>query len=166
MTSPLRTLIDLAGSDLPDEKLRRAVNEALNQRLIKPHEIITIGHRGARRLRAILATAAPTRNEFEDAVLALLDGLPRPDVNQLEGRFFPDFRWPAERLIVEADGEQFHGHILARSDDASGQARLEGDGWRFERITWEQLTREPAATRARVKRALEERRVSSWSTSG
>ena len=155
VTTPLRTLIDLAGSNLPDAKLRRAVNEALNRGLIKPHEIITIGHRGAKRLRAMLADAVPTRNEFEDAVDALLKGLAKPDVNQREGRYFPDFRWPEQRLILEADGEKYHGHILARADDKARQEVLEADGWQVERTTWKQLTREPAMLRARIERALD-----------
>ncbi len=165
VTTPLRTLIDLAGSTLPDTPLRRAVNEALNRGLIKPHEIILSGHRGARRLRALLADAAPTRNEFEDAVHALLNGLPKADVNQREGRYFPDFRWPEQRLILEADGERFHGHILARADDKARQAVLEADGWRVERTTWKQLVREPAKLRSRMEEALAAR-ASILSTSG
>jgi len=156
VTPPLRTLIDLS-TIVDDRALRRAVNEALNQRLIKPHEIIVTHRRGAKRLRAMLATAAPTRNEFEDAVLAVLDGLPRPEVNERDGRYVPDFTWPAHQLILEADGKQFHGHILARADDKTRQALFEREGWQVERLTWEQLTREPARTRARIARALEER---------
>jgi very-short-patch-repair endonuclease len=154
VTPVIRVLMDLAGTRLPDKQLRRAVSEALVHKLIKPHEIITARHRGAKRLRAILADAAPTRNEFEDAVHALLKGLPKPDVNQRQGAYVPDFRWPRQRLILEADGEQFHGHILARAADRARQEELEADGWRFERVTWTQLTREPLKTRARIERAL------------
>ncbi len=155
VTPPLRTVIDLAATPtVPDTQLRRAVNEALNQRMIKPHEIITSHHRGAKRLRAMLETAVPTRNEFEDAVNALLEGLPRPDVNASEGRYVPDFRWTEQKLILEADSKQFHGHILAREYDRTRQAELQAQGWRVQRVTWKQLTREPTRTRARVEEAL------------
>ncbi len=77
VTTPLQTLIDLS-SMLPYAKLRRAVNEALNQKLVKPHELVTANHRGARKLRAVVASGAPTRNEFEDLVHALLGDLPTP----------------------------------------------------------------------------------------
>ena len=46
VTTPLQTLIDLS-SMLPYKQLRRAVNEALNQRLVRPHELVTTNHRGA-----------------------------------------------------------------------------------------------------------------------
>jgi hypothetical protein len=159
VTPPARTLIDLS-SMLPLKVLRRAVNEALNQRLVKPHELVTSGHRGAKKLRRILATAAPTRNDYEDIVLAVLEGLPKPDVNQpltLAGRtYYPDFRWPAHRLILEADSAQFHGHLLARRDDKDRQAFLEAHGERVIRVTWRQATTEPQRTRARVEQALSE----------
>ena len=78
VTPPLRTLTDLAATPLPDKQLRRAVNEALNQRLIKPHEIITSHHRGAKRLRALLETAVPdpqrVRGRRERAARGPADG--------------------------------------------------------------------------------------------
>ena len=90
VTPPLRTLIDLS-SMLPYATLRRAVNEALNQRLVKPHELVTANHRGAKQLREVVASGAPTRNEFEDLVHALLGDLPKPQVNQPLLGYVPDF---------------------------------------------------------------------------
>src|SRR6185312_8668263 len=58
ITPPIRTLIDLA-SILPYKALRRAVNEALNQGVVEPSDLLATSHRGARKLRKILATAAP-----------------------------------------------------------------------------------------------------------
>ena len=155
ITTPAQTLIDLS-SMLPFKPLRRAVNEALNQRLIKPSDLITTHHRGAARLRQILATAAPTRSELEDVVLALLDGLATPNVNQrVNGHnYIPDFRWPDHRLILEADSRQFHDHMLARADDATRQAYLEATGERFIRVTWIEATTQPLKTRARIEAAL------------
>jgi hypothetical protein len=156
--APARTLVDLAWV-LPFERLRRAVNEALNQR-ITPGELVTAGHRGAKNLRRVLATAAPTRNDFEDIVPAVLDGLPRPLVNvpiTVAGRrYVPDFRWPEQRLILEADGAATHGHLLARAADAERQALLEAHGERFVRVSWTQATQQPHATRARIERALKQ----------
>jgi very-short-patch-repair endonuclease len=154
VTPVLRVLIDLAGSRLSDLYLRRAVNEALAQRLIKPHEIITTHHRGAKRLRRLLAEAAPTRNEYEDAVNALLKGLPRAEINQRLGGYVPDFCWPEHKVILEADSKQFHEHILARARDRAKDAALEADGWLVIRITWHQLVTEPLAVRKRVEAAV------------
>ncbi|HET6551838.1 MAG TPA: type IV toxin-antitoxin system AbiEi family antitoxin domain-containing protein [Solirubrobacter sp.] len=158
VTPPARTLVDLS-SMLPFTTLRRAVNEALNQRMITPAQLATANHRGARNLRRVLATAAPTRNDFEDIVLALLEGLPQPEVNQpltIDGRtYYPDYRWADHRLILEADSNQFHGHLLARADDAARQAVLEAHGERVLRVTWHQATQHPQRTAARVRAALE-----------
>ena len=154
MTPVLRVLIDLAGSRLSDRYLRRAVNEAFAQRLIKPHEIFTTHHRGAKRLRRLLAEAAPTVNEYEDAVNALLADLPRADVNQRQGAYVPDFRWTEQKLILEADSEQFHGHILARARDEAKDAALAADGWCVLRINWRQLVTQPLKVRALVGAAL------------
>jgi hypothetical protein len=132
ITPILRTIIDLSGSSLPDKRLRRAVNEALNQRVIRLGQLVTSDHRGAGRLRRILASAAPTTNEFEDVVLEVLSqgGLPRPDVGRWYLGFKPDFRWPEQRVIVEADGKKTHDQALARADDAARQAVFEAAGRR------------------------------------
>jgi very-short-patch-repair endonuclease len=155
VTPPARTLIDLS-STLPFAGTRRAVNEALNQRQIKPAELVTSKHRGAKKLRAILATAAPTRNEYEDIVLAVLlqAGLPIPDVNQRHLRYFPDFRWPAQRVLLEADSTQFHDQMLARADDFRRQRVLEEHGDTVLRTTWTEITTRPGKMIARVRAAL------------
>jgi putative AbiEi antitoxin of type IV toxin-antitoxin system/uncharacterized protein DUF559 len=152
-----RTIMDLSGSRLPDEKLRRAVNEALNQRAIRLGELVTSHHRGARRLREILASAAPTTNEFEDVLLAVVQqgGLPRPDVGRWHLGFKPDFRWREQRVIVETDGRRTHDQALARADDAARQAVLEAHGETVPRVTWQQVTLEPQATLRRIERALQ-----------
>jgi hypothetical protein len=127
VTTPARTIIDLSATE-PYDRLRRIVNEALNQRRITPRDLVTSGHRGAKKLRAILKTAAPTRSEFEDIVLASLEALPRPEVNRSNGRYVPDFRWPEYGVILEADSVRFHDHLLARADDAARQHVLEARG--------------------------------------
>ena len=82
VTTPIQTLIHLSAI-LPFKTLRRAVNEALNRRLITPEQLVTTHHRGAKKLRSILATAAPTRSENENLALHLLHeaGIAKPLVN-------------------------------------------------------------------------------------
>jgi hypothetical protein len=157
VTPVRRTLIDLSASRLPYKRLRRAVNEALNQRVIKLGELVTSDHRGANRLREILASAAPTMNEFEDVVLAIVTegGLPMPDVGQWHLGFKPDFRWARQRVIVEADGRQTHDQALARADDARRQAVFEAQGETVLRLSWRQATTQPKETLRRIRRALQ-----------
>jgi very-short-patch-repair endonuclease len=89
--------------------------------------------------------------------LLLGAGFERPDVNRsiwVGGRrLVPDFRWPEQRLIVEADGAPWHDNPTAREDDAERQALLEAHGERVLRVTWKQATLHPAATLERIRNA-------------
>ena len=164
VTSPERTLVDLAGV-LGPTRLRRAVREAQALRLATIPEILAAQQRagrrrGARKLRGIVATGpAPTRTVLEDVVLDLLvgGGLEHPEVNvplRIDGRrVVPDFRWPAQRLVVEADGAAWHDHKLAREDDAGRQALLEAHGERVVRVTWAQAVARSAETLTRLRAA-------------
>jgi hypothetical protein len=164
VTSPARTLVDLA-SLFPYLPLRRAVRQAQSLRLVHVRHLAeAIGRLGPRRgmsnLAQIVATGpAPTRSELEDVVLDLLlaGGLAHPDVNvplALGGRrVVPDFRWPRQRLVVEADSAAWHDHRLAREDDAERQALLEAHGERVLRVTWHQAIARRAQTLARIRAA-------------
>ena len=164
LTSPERTVVDLA-TVLSDQPLRRLVREAQSKRLVSVASLLRtldrLGRpRGSAALRRIVATGtAPTRSELEDVVLDLLlnGGFEHPDVNKpldVGGRrVVPDFRWPKERLIVEADGAAWHDHKLAREDDAERQALLEAAGERVMRVTWDQAVRRGAETLKRIEAA-------------
>jgi hypothetical protein len=162
VTTPARTLVDLAAA-FEYGALRRAVRQA--QRLTTVRQILeTLDRLGPRRgcskLTKILATGpAPTRSELEDTVLELLlnAGFAHPDVNvplTLGGRrIIPDFRWPAQRLVIEADGAEWHDNRLAREDDAERQAILEAHGERVLRVTWSQAITRRAETLERIRAA-------------
>ncbi len=164
VTSPSRTLIDLAGA-LSFDALRQATRRAQGKRLVALPELLALmerlgRRRGSGRLRAVIASGpAATRTVLEDVVLDLLlgAGFDHPDVNvplTVGGRrVIPDFRWPKERLIVEADGRSWHDQPVARADDAARQRLLEAHGERFVRVTWQQAVRHPEATIARVDAA-------------
>jgi very-short-patch-repair endonuclease len=164
VTVPARTLVDLAAVLAP-RALRRATGQAMSLRLVHPARLAaalqrTRTRRGRGALARILAAGpAPTRSELEDVVLELLrrGGLERPQVNVpifLGGRrILPDFRWPAQRLILEADGAAWHAHRVAREDDAARQALLERHGERVLRVTWQQAVARPEETLARLRAA-------------
>jgi very-short-patch-repair endonuclease len=116
--------------------------------------------RGTAKLARIIATGpAPTRSELEDAVLDLIlhGGLQHPHVNvplSINGRrVIPDFRWPEQRLVIEADGATWHDDRIAREDDAERQALLEAHGEQVVRVTWEQAIRRRKQTLARIRAA-------------
>ena len=169
-TTAERTLLDLAGV-LPEHRLRRAVRQAQFLKLTTVGSLAAAlngpgPRRGRAKLAKIIATgAAPTQSELEDAVLDLLlrDGFVHPLVNAplyLAGRrIVPDFRWPEQRLVIEADGPH-HDDPLARADDLERQRLLEASGDRVLRVTWEQAIARQRETLARFSAAGAPRRVS------
>ena len=160
VTPPVRTVIDLSAR-MPYVGVRRAMAEGLSRGQFRASDFVTGRHRGAAKLRRILATAAPTRNEYEDVVNEIIRqaGLPAPEVNLRRGRYIPDFRWPAQKVILEADSRRYHGHLLARADDRTRQAFLEAQGELVLRTTWHEIVSRPSAVVARVREALERRVV-------
>ena len=149
-TMPLQTLHDCA-LQTDDRMLRRLVRRAQALRRVSVRQLAT-----SNRLAAIAATGpAPTRSELEDIVLdALIAGsFEHPDVNQplfAGGRtWYPDFRWPAQRLILEADSEAWHDPVL----DAERQAVLEAHGERVLRVRWQEAVGDRSGMLARLSAA-------------
>jgi hypothetical protein len=162
ITSPARTLLDLAAR-LDHRSLRSATRRAQSLHRVNVRQLVAIlachGRRpGSAKLACIVATGpAPTRSELEDAVLDLIlrGGFAHPQVNEAlrrsGRRVVPDFRWPEQRLVVEADGAAWHDNQLAREDDAERQALLEAHGERVLRVTWDQAIARPGQTLARIR---------------
>jgi very-short-patch-repair endonuclease len=157
-TSPYRTLFDLSAV-LSLRQLERAMNEAEVRRVLDRVSLPQLlnrhpGRRGAANLRVLLAARTPegiTRNDFEEAFVAVLDanGLPRPRLNAdlaVRGRFYEvDCLWPAQRLIVELDGRAAHGTRRAFESDRERDRILAAEGWRTARVIWRQLRDEADA---------------------
>lgn len=162
ITTPARTLLDLAGIVAPRE-LERALAEALARGLTRELAIRKVVEchpvaPGVGVLRALLDAGDParTRSEAEERFLALIrqTGLPRPRVNSRVEGLEVDFFWPAEGLVVEIDGHAFHGSLAAVERDRRRDARLIAAGYRVLRFTWQQITEEPFDTIAALAQAL------------
>jgi hypothetical protein len=166
VTSVFRTIFDLAAV-VSLRELERALHEAevreLRDRVSLPMLLERYpGRRGARNLRAVLRSEVPagwTRNDFEEAFLALIDmyGLPRPRMNAdlaLRGRFFEiDALWERERVAVELDSRSVHGTKKRFESDRQRDRILVAEGWRTMRVTWRQLQEEPQEVVADLKLA-------------
>jgi very-short-patch-repair endonuclease len=167
VTSVFRTIFDLAAV-VGMRELERAWHEAevqgLRDRISLPMLLERYpGRRGARNLRAILGSDEPvgiTRNDFEEAFLALIDayGLPRPRMNAdmaVRGRFFEiDALWERERFAVELDSRSVHGTTKRFETDRQRDRILVAEGWKTMRITWQQLQEEPEEIAADLRLAL------------
>ena len=158
VTAPERTLLDLAATGSPGD-LRAALREARIRRLVMPEALLAraAGRPGARHLRAALGDEPHrTRSEAERELLRLLRRaeIPAPETNVRVGRYEVDALWRAERLAVEVDGYRFHGSREAFERDRLRDAHLQSAGLRVLRITWNQLTKRPEATAARIATLL------------
>jgi predicted transcriptional regulator of viral defense system len=168
-TTVARTLLDLADV-LTLHRLERACERAEMLQLFDAREVEGVlsraaGRRGASKLRAIVEEgavgASTTESELEERFLELCSaaGLPRPRVNAWvnfrDGAVKVDFLWPAEKLIVEADGRQVHGTRRAFETDRRRDQRLMLAGYRVVRCTWRQLTEQPQGLVATISSLLD-----------
>jgi very-short-patch-repair endonuclease len=159
VTTPARTIVDLADILRSDKALRRTVHEAESMRLVSPARLRAQLERSpSQRVAKLVATGRrPTRSELEDAVDELLtrNGLRPPQTNVIVAGFEVDFFYPEQGLVIEADGARYHDTAIRQGQDRNKQAILEGRGLRVLRLRWEDTRPESEArTVARVRHAL------------
>lgn len=163
VTSPARTILDLAATLRDDRALERVLDRAEILRLTDVKALMSIadahaGHRGAACLRRILAEHVPgttvTKSELEERMLALCraEALPRPRVNDTVAGLEVDFLFAEQRVVVEADSWTHHRSRVAFERDRERDATLALAGHRVLRFTDRQMQRE-AGTVAEVIRA-------------
>ena len=149
VTTPTRTLLDLAASGVRDRPLERIVDRAELLGLVDFAQLRAMCRRrpGSVPLNAVLSRygAGPvdTRSRLEEIVYELCDeqGLPRPNVNTVIEGDIRDFAWPQRQLVVEADSYTWHRSPSALNDDRARDVPLVLAGWRVLRFTWDQVTR-------------------------
>lgn len=167
VTTLLRTLLDLAAVVSP-YRLERAFEEAQVRHGLSPEDLAVEvlsrrRYRGNARLGRLLAAAVDpeaVRSILELRFLKLCQahGISRPLVNELVGTWRPDFRWEDERVIVETDGLRFHQTAAKRRRDAQKDAAMRALGYTVVRLTWADVTEDPAATAALVRDVLDQGR--------
>src|SRR5262249_49867464 len=164
LTSPSRTLVDLAGV-YKEDVLERAVEHAFRRRLSSVHEVHQVIRRipskrksGTLRVTRLLdrgVFSPEMHSELERQALRMFRrfGVPEP-VCQYEvvadDRVlgFVDFAWPKARVIVEAEGFQFHSGREAWENDIDRYNAITFRDWKLLRLTYADL-HEP--TRAFIK---------------
>jgi Protein of unknown function (DUF559)/Transcriptional regulator, AbiEi antitoxin len=160
VTTPARTIVDLADVVSRRRILERVIDEAEYLRLDWSGAAPRSGRRGSGLLSSVLAVHTPgstwTLSELEERFLELCDhrGFPRPEVNcRIEG-YVCDFVWREQLLIVETDGEQAHGTARSRERDAVRDAELQLAGWMVMRVPYVRLLHDPDGVAAQLERAL------------
>lgn len=149
VTSVSRTLLDLA-TVLSESALERAAKQAVVERVFNLREMEDLlsrskGHRGIRRLRAVLERGDLSAEDQpkSDLEIAFADlcrqaGLPRPEINRylLLGDEYHevDFLWRGERVVIETDGGPYHSDGWQRARDDRRDLLLTQHGFRHTRI--------------------------------
>ena len=164
VTTIERTVLDLA-TELHPNRLADLL-ERLEQRNVfdltrlRATLARSPGHHGSAALTAALTTltAEPpmTRSELEQRLRRLVheQGLPMPAFNVDVAGKCCDMVWADQRLIVETDGWESHKTRASFEADRASDRRLATLGWRVVRITWRQLTDEPALVAAQLRTLL------------
>jgi len=174
LTSPARTLVDLAGV-VDDETLQRALEHALRRKIVSVPGIRRIlrfvparGRGGTGRVTRLLEGGvchAETQSELERKALGLFRrfGLPKPECQYdvIEGNrrlAVVDFAWPRVKVIVEAEGFQFHSGREAWESDIARYNALAIRGWTVLRLTHADLQDGAEAFASSLARAITARR--------
>ena len=172
LTRLARTMIDLA-SVLDDKWLRAALDSALRQGRTNLAWISQAlnesgnGHRGADRLRALLAEYRDG-DELPDSVLesfAVQLGRatgrkPKLHWNVLDGDrrvAEVDLAWPEVRLSVELDSWLWHSSREAFEEDRARDRALQRLGWMVLRWTWGDVSSDPDSLVANLAAIYESR---------
>lgn len=151
VTSPIRTLIDLAPR-LNRAQLERAVNEAANLDLVSPDALRAAldersGQRGVARLRHVLdrRTFRLTDSRLEQLFLPLAEraGLSVPQTRLWLNGFRVDFYFAELGLVVEADSLRYHRTPAQQARDRLRDQAHMAAGLTPLRFTHEQIRYEP-----------------------
>lgn len=168
VTSPTRTLVDLAG-ELTTDALRHCVNDALRFKWTTLDRLEACLDRsgarpGATAIRALIhefrGGLGPTESELERRVLAVLEeaNFPRPDQQKpiyAGGRLRRiDFMFTQHQLIIEADGYAYHSTIDVFEEDRRRNNALMSRGYRVLHWTWRALHEFPERLTAELATCL------------
>lgn len=164
VTSPARTILDLAGMLHPSE-LESLLAQTLQRGLARAAELQDVIVRapattpGIARLRRLLNSSvslADTRSRYERKLKALIAAaeLPQPLTNVKLGGYIVDYHWPEQRLVLEFDSWRFHRERDAFERDRLRDQHLIASGQRVMRATAGHVDHTPFALIARLAVAL------------
>ncbi len=161
VTSPARTLLDLAGTVSRNE-LEAAYERARVLRLLQPADVLaamdrTPGRRGATTLQALIDDRPGlTRSAAERRLMFLIrrGELPTPATNVRIAGHEVDLLWSDARLVVEVDGYAWHRGRRAFEHDRRRDADLQVAGYRVIRVTWRRIQDQPEALLVMLTQAL------------
>jgi very-short-patch-repair endonuclease len=168
VTTAARTLFDLS-SVCRTADVRASLDEALRRRwttleLLEAMARRVVHHPGVIVFRSLVEAVAGgepvTESELESLVLDLIDaeGLPRPTKQQrlkCAGRGVRlDFVYPAQKVVIEADGRAWHTGAAQFERDKARDNALAIDGYLVLHWTWAAVRDRPRELAAQLRTAL------------
>jgi very-short-patch-repair endonuclease len=163
VTTVARTLFDLA-EFVSFKQLESAWEEADRLKLLELLAVERVcergyGRRALKPIRRLLAEArAPTitRSPLEDDFAAFCRdrNLPPPSFNTRVLGLEVDALWPRERLAVELDSWEFHGHRAAFERDRARDTALQVGGYQIVHVTHRRFHREAGKLAAEIGELL------------
>jgi very-short-patch-repair endonuclease len=157
VTSPERTIVDLARAGFPTSLLEAAIDSALRLRLTTLDHIIDRideckgpARRGVARLDELVLTSgghSVLERRFLKLVRRARLAVPTPQVvHRREGRHVArvDFLFPQQDLVVEVSGGRGHSTPGDRANDARRRNQLQQMGRTVLEFTYEDVTRREA----------------------
>lgn len=167
VTSPLRTVLDCAMS-LPFDEALAVADSALRSGRVRPHELVDAARAvrgiGAPQACAVAAAAdARAANPFESVLRAICLDIPglalRPQFQITSDGIWTivDLADEQHRLVIEAEGFEFHGTRRGLRKDCRRYTEITALGWSILRFTWEDVMLEPAWVRWAVTAWLAQR---------
>jgi hypothetical protein len=169
-TTVARTLLDLA--DVIDRRrLERAFDQAevlevFDLRAIQDPLARNPTRPAGREVTGVLEEhyigSTPTESQIEEGFLALCRrfGLPQPEVQRWlilpDGgpAIRADFLWREQRVVVETDGDRYHGTAQRLRRDARKDQRLTVYGFKPIRTGWRQIFYRPAELASTLRALL------------
>jgi very-short-patch-repair endonuclease len=159
-----RLLLDLAATG-PPRHVERAVDQAEVMGILDVRPILRLLDEAGRRpgvpaLRAILgrdnAGSTLSDSDLGEMLLAIIRGagLPEPRQQMWVCGYRPDFCWPSERLIAEADGAATHGTRRGHAHDTRRDVALTIAGWTVLRFAYTHIVSDPQYVAEAIRRAL------------
>lgn len=163
-TAPARTMLDLAGVGLGEQRLRHMAQTALTAGLLTVEDLAScldrVGGRGVAgsgRLRRLVAA-------FDDGEPVPQSALEWRLAELLDDRFGRQYRppWydgirgvvdvaePISRVIVEGDGRRWHATEQAMVEDRRRDRLASLHGWLVLRVTWSDIVVRPETTTAEI----------------
>ncbi|KRE57781.1 hypothetical protein ASG70_18595 [Phycicoccus sp. Soil748] len=153
LTDPIRTVLDCAVK-LPFDQALAVADSALRSGDVARHELLAAaralrGTGSSRARRVAVAADRRAANPFESALRAIALDLPglrlQPQLVIADVGVFAtvDLGDPRARVVLEAEGFEFHGTRDGLERDCRRYTELVMHGWRVLRYTWDDVVHRP-----------------------